>query len=283
MWRMKFMKKTGLLIIFCWITLVIHGNSNTSLYEAETRLKALFTRISVKLPDEENLLTTDSIVYLLNATLRLPGSFEYPFDQIGNMGKITSPDKKIRVFTWNLPFRDCTNRFFGFVLHKTGHDNTITVSELTDRHAAIEAPLMATLTADNWYGCLVYEIVEKKVSGETYYTLLGYAPENLFITRKLVDILWFNDNHEPVFGKALFHYNKQMQCRIVFEYAAKVQMSLKWNHDMNMVVYDHLSPSKPSYTGNYQYYGPDSSFDGLRFEKGVWETVADVDARNVTN
>jgi len=49
---------------------------------------------------------------------------------------------------------------------------------------------MATLTADNWYGCLIYAIIEKKLSGITCYTLLGYNPENLFISKKIIDILW---------------------------------------------------------------------------------------------
>jgi hypothetical protein len=49
---------------------------------------------------------------------------------------------------------------------------------------------------------------------------------------------------------------------------------------MNMIIFDHLSPSKPSYAGNYQYYGPDFSYDGLKFEQGIWELVENVDIRN---
>jgi hypothetical protein len=280
---MNSVKRIVILLSLCGSVLLAKGigRGPTTLPEAETKLKALFSRISVERPDDENLIATDSLVDLLNETLFLPGSFEYPFDQLRNMGKITSPDQKIRFFTWNLPLKDGTQKFYGFVLHKTGNDNTITVSKLTDRRATLQDPLMSMLTAGNWYGCLVYEIAENKINGDTYYTLLGYCPENLFITRKLVDVLWFNDNREPVFGKALFHFNKQMQYRIVFEYAARVQMSLKWNEKMNMVVFDHLAPLKPSYTGNYQYYGPDLSFDGLRFEKGVWELIENVDVRNV--
>jgi len=41
---------------------------------------------------------------------------------------------------------------------------------------------------------------------------------------------------------------------------------------MNMIIFDHLSPSKPSYTGNYQFYGPDFSYDGLEvlMDIGTW-------------
>jgi len=71
-----------------------------------------------------------------------------------------------------------------------------------------------------------------------------------------------------------------MQCRILFEYSARVQMSLRWIDSKKMIVFDHLSPTKASLTGNYQYYGPDFSFDALRFENGTWELVEDVDVRN---
>jgi len=57
-------------------------------------------------------------------------------------------------------------------------------------------------------------------------------------------------------------------------------MSLQWNEKMNMIIFDHLSPSKPSYTGNYQFYGPDFSYDGLEVVNGYWDLVEDIDIRN---
>jgi hypothetical protein len=278
---MKSSKIVTILLPLCWIAFKMQGNTvPASLPDAEARLNNLFSAISPEKSDSEKLQLADTILCTLDSILQLPGSFDYPFDQLKATGKITSPNQKVRIFTWNLPLQDGTNKFFGFILHKTGNGNISNVYRLTDRSDSITNPALATLTADNWYGCLIYVIVEKKISGDTYYTLLGYHPENLFITRKLADILWFNDKNEPVFGKALFHYDKRMQCRILFEYSAKVQMSLMWNEKMNMIVFDHLSPLKSSYTGNYQYYGPDFSYDGLMFEKGVWETVQDIDVRN---
>ena len=279
---MHAVKRTVIMLSLCWSFFIAKGTCSepANLPQKEAKLAALFAKISVKHTDGENLVFADSINNLLNETLLLPGSFEYLFDQLKSMGKITSSDQKIRIFTWNLPNKDGTNRFYGFLLRKTGNGGNIHVFQLTDRSETIEDPATATLDANNWYGCLIYAIVEKKISGDTYYTLLGYHPENLFTSRKLVDILWFNDKSEPAFGKAVFHFNKQLQCRILFEYSAKVQMSLNWNDTRDMIVYDHLSPLKPSYAGNFQFYGPDLSYDGLKFEKGVWEVLEDLDVRN---
>jgi len=48
-----------------------------------------------------------------------------------------------------------------------------------------------------------------------------------------------------------------------------------------MIVFDHLSPSKPSLVGVYEFYGPDFSYDGYKFEKGMLELYPDIDIRNI--
>ena len=138
---------------------------------------------------------------------------------------------------------------------------------------------MAELSANKWYGCLIYDIIENNQAVDIY-TFLGYDPDNPFLSKKIVDILWFNDMGEPVFGKEIFHYKNRIQNRIIFEYSSKAQMSLTWNKKDEMIVFDHLSPSKPGYTGNFQYYGPDFSYDALKYKNGTWELIEDVDMRN---
>jgi hypothetical protein len=279
---MDLLKRFGLFLFLYRLTLPVSAFDPLplSLQQSETKLKVLFTKLASGHTEQEKSATADSIANLLNTTLHLPGSFEYAFQTLSALGKITSRDQHLRIFTWNVPLSDGTNTYYGLLQYRSGHDDAIRVYPLTDARSSISDPAMATLTRKNWYGCLIYEIIEKKQAGITWYTLLGYNPENLFISKKVIDLLWFNELHEPVFGKPVFHFQKRIQCRIVFEYSAKVTMSLKWNNKMDMIVYDHLSPAKPSYEGNYQFYGPDLSFDGLRFDKGIWESVEDIDARN---
>jgi hypothetical protein len=277
---MDSLKRIGFLFLLCRMMLPAGSLAGEplTLELSEIRLKEMFARIAAVQTDQEKLTIADSIADLLNRTLQLPGSINYPFRALSMLGKIASHDQQVRIFTWNVPGSDGSNRYYGFLQHQSR--NTAGIFRLNDMHSSVTDPAMTDLTPDKWYGCLIYEIIEKKTAGITCYTLLGYNPENLFVSEKIVDVLWFNDQHEPVFGKAIFHYQKRIQNRIVFEYSAKVTMSLTWNDKMDMIVYDHLSPAKPSYAGNYQYYGPDLSFDGLSFEKGIWETVEDIDVRN---
>jgi hypothetical protein len=279
---MNSVKRIGLSLWLCLSILPAKGIDiePLSLQQSEIRLKELFTRIARINSNTEKLAVADSISDLLYQTLCLPGSFEYPFNLLNSLGKIKSQDQKLRIYTWNIPDIDGNNIYYGFLQNSAGKNSESKVFRLTDKKAQISEPAKAILTADNWYGCLIYGIIEKRFSGNTCYTLLGYNPENIFISKKIIDILYFNDQNEPVFGKAVFHYQDHMQCRIIFEYSAKVNMSLQWNEKMDMIVFDHLSPSQSSYTGNYRYYGPDFSYDGLRFENGTWESVEDIDMRN---
>jgi len=264
----------------CCISIILHGKDTkpATLEQAEKDLKVLFSAMTLSRNDAERTRLADSIACLINLTLKLPGAFDYPFDSIRTMGKITSGDANLRIFTWNLPHTNGTNRYYGFLQYKS--PDNILVFQLTDKSEDLPDPAQCSLSADQWYGALIYEIIEKKDAGTKYYTLLGYDPHNLFISRKITDVLYFTENNEPLFGSPVFHYQNRKQCRIVFEYSAKVQMSMRWNENLKMIVFDHLSPSNPLYKGNYQYYGPDFSYDGFKFENGIWELVEDVNARN---
>jgi hypothetical protein len=263
-----------------FITIPVTAQEQNDLQQSELRLKELFTNISLLHSDVERRTLADSLAKLFHTTLQLPGSFNYPFDLLTSMGKVKSDDQKLRIYTWNIPDKSGTHTFYGFLQYKSAKNSDISLWRLTDLRSLITEPSAATLGTDNWYGCLIYGIVKKDFEGIPGYTLLGFTPENLFTSRKIIDILWFKDPMEPVFGKAVFRCHDRLQSRILFQYSAKVSMSLQWNEKINMIIFDHLSPSKPSYAGNYQYYGPDFSYDGLKFEQGIWELVENVDIRN---
>jgi hypothetical protein len=57
-------------------------------------------------------------------------------------------------------------------------------------------------------------------------------------------------------------------------------MTCKFNETVNAIVFDHLSPPKSSQIGQFQFYGPDGSFDGLQLIKGKWILVPDIFVTN---
>jgi hypothetical protein len=279
---MRFEKKALICILASSLYFVsLHGADNPeSLAGAETIISLLFNRMEASTADADKKRINDSIVQLMEVTLQTSGSMDYPFDRLNKMGKILSSDTRVRIYTWNLPWADGTNTYFGFLQYKSNTRGEIKQVFLNDKSAEMQDASGSILFPSQWYGMLIYEIVETKDGGNVYYTVLGLDNQDLFVSCKIADVLYFDDHNNPVFGKTIFHYQNKQLCRVIFHYSAKVKMNLKWNSKMKMIIFDHLAPPSSSYTGNYAYYGPDLSYDGFRFEGGKWEMVEKVDVRN---
>jgi hypothetical protein len=274
-------KALALILAFSLFSVSLRATGTPeSLASAETQIGLLFTRMAASTADADKKRINDSIVSLMEVSLQISGSMDYPFARLTKMGKISSTDGKIRIYTWNLPWADGTNTYFGYLQYKAKSTGEIKQVFLNDKSADIQDASMGILSPSQWYGMLIYEIVETKEGGNIYYTLLGLDNQDLFISCKIADVLYFDDHNEPVFGKSIFHYQHKLMCRVIFQYSAKVKMSLKWNNKMKMIIFDHLAPPSSAYTNNYAYYGPDFSYDGFRFEDGKWELVEKVDVRN---
>jgi hypothetical protein len=259
-----------------------HSNNtdSASVYQYEKVLGSLFNNLYNTANDSEKEKINDEIIIKFEQALAIKESFSFPFDSLKNIGKIISPDKRLRLFTWNIPFSDGTHKYFGFIQYYPPRAKDFHVYRLTDRKADIDLPEEKILSDTNWFGALYYELVEARHEGATYYTLLGFDFNNLLTSKKIVDILYFRSDTIPVFGKPVFNYQDNLLNRIIFEYSSKVSMSLKYNKNLKMIIYDHLSPSKPSYKDHYMFYGPDFSYDGLEFRDGTWNEIRDVDVRN---
>ena len=240
----------------------------------------LFSDAAAKSIDTEKEKVHDSIESVLYSILQIPESFDFPFSDVRNLGKIYSDDRKLRFYTWNLLYANGNSRYYGFLQYKTNDNSIPELYRLTDGSSEISEPETAVVSLENWYGCLVYEIIGYRYDKQDYYLLFGYDPYDRLISRRLIDILHFDESGSPVFGKPVFQYGDKLQARVLFEYSARVQMNLHWVPGMKMIVFDHLSPERPSYKGNYQFYGPDFTYDGFRLSHGIWELQENIDVRN---
>ena len=94
-----------------------------------------------------------------------------------------------------------------------------------------------------------------------------------------IEVLYFI-NDELKFGYPLFKSKTQVANRVIFEYSSKVVMTLKYDETSDQIVFDHLSPSQPTLSGHYEFYGPDFSYDAFRFENNSWFYKAAIDIKN---
>lgn len=257
-------------------------DQNTIFSEYEDSLASLFN--SMYEFDGERFVKSDIEKDSLNAQIHLifeellnePGSFGYVFTKLKHLGILASDDNLLRIYTWNLQYRDHSYRYFGFLQYVDKGSDEYFVYRLTDKSEELNNPENQSLTHENWYGALYYDLLTRKDGNKTIYTVLGWDGTSDLINRKIIDAIEFNRDNEPEFGVDAFRVNSDRRKRIIFEFSSKVSMMLRYDVEKDIIVFDHLAPSQPKYTGKWQYYGPDLTHDAFQFEKGKWYFVSDV-------
>lgn len=242
-------------------------------------LKTVFNRIGTEISYSRRDSLNTIFYQMLKTILEDQSSFSYPFDSL-RIGKIKSPDGRLRIFTWNIPQPGGYQKYFGFLQVKKG-DGSVALIELKDGRNRIVDAKNERLTPDRWMACLYYQLVQFSTSKGNAYVLLGYDFNNLFTSKKIIEVLTFDSQGIPTFGSPVFNVDGRYRLsRIVFEFSARVSMVLRYNDDTKTIVFDHLSPSSPEFVGDLQYYGPDGSYDGFKLEGAEWVYVRDLDLRN---
>lgn len=198
--------------------------------------------------------------------------------RIKGAGVVVSDDRKVALVTWRNSTTSESSVFNGLVYYSPAGDSSQRYRLLHKGSLKSLSPSVS-LRDTAWYGCLYYDIVTAPSRDGDYYVLLGFNAGDFFSNFKLIDILWFGMNGAPILGKPVLMDNGRAKCRAVFEYAEEAVMSLRYIPESKQIVFDHLSPLRPSLEGNYQFYGPDFSYDAYRFDKGIWYLQADIDVR----
>lgn len=269
------------LIIFClFLTASLRAQEPQylDLVKSESMLQDLFVQLySDSLSDVEQVLTT--ILDVMPDALSAEGAMEFPWSGLNRIGVISSDDGLIRFFTWHVMDDRDHYRYFGFVQVAMKKEN-FKLFTLHDNGQSQRKVTRLDQSTENWYGKLYYSIITSSYKRKTYYTLLGMDFNDTRSTIKTIEILDLQRN-QPRFLKELFFDGQAKHDRLVLEYSAQVAMSVRYEQDLDMITFDHLVPFHPIYENNYEFYGPDGSFNGLKFEDGTWILLTDIDARNI--
>ncbi len=246
---------------------------------AEDSLFLLFEQFRMKSSREEiQELNTDIVLYMRKC-LASQKSFDYRFDSLRKRtGILDAPDGKFRIFTWNIPLGPFEHEIHGIIQVK-GPDSC-QLHVLKDGIKNIPDLLHSECRKSQWPGALYYDIRLNKRGKTVFYTLMGYNFHDRWSDKKIIEILHFDQEQNPLFGRPVFNTPDGIQHRVVFEYSADVAMNLRYNPDLKMIVYDHLAPIEPELKAHPRFYAPDFSYDGYKFRKGIWEHNSDVDVRN---
>lgn len=268
-------------VILCvFFSSIVKGENDKAVQfaDAEKKIANLARQLTeVRFNDTLLFRINSQLVSEFKSTLNTEGSFDYGFDSIVNVGKVASNNGLLRIFTWNLVKADGTHQQFGFIQYQLKDEKLVLLHQLNDKSDSIDNPGSKILSADNWYGAIYYQLIEITNSRGMGYTLIGWDGNDLYTHKKVIDVLYFDEKGIPKFGAPIFQAEKIQTNRIIFEYSRMVSMLVRWDNEYKMIVMDHLAPNNSIYEGNYKYYGPDLSYDGLKYINDLWEYVPAID------
>lgn len=291
-------KKILCLSAFLFYCSFVFSQSKFEFIESEEKLlKRHFKKILNSRDDEEKRKLNQKVLNTFSFILSDKLSFEYSFDSLEFVGIIKSSDNLMRIYSWNLAYNDGSYEYFGFIQYFGETKKSVFAKRkmilytLEDHSKDIRNAEFKDLNNVNWYGALYYDMIVNEYKKQTYYTLLAWDGNDEFSNKKIIDVIYFTDDNTLNFGAKIFDFDnehlkskrrrpkkKQEFYRLIFEFAEKATMILRYTN--NRIVFDNLSPSSSSYEGEYQYYGPDASYNSFVFKKGKWRFVENVDVRN---
>ncbi len=277
----------ALLFVLCFKTTQAQSRDDLRYYEDS--LKAIAPTILYGTHDFHKYEANEIFSDLLWDVLHYDNSFRYPFDSLTTISILTAPDNKFRIFTWNLQKSDGSYDFFGMIQLNPRRANGDLVYALhNEKNKPAKQAMNLVLSVDEWYGAHYYKIVPVRHRTKRYYTLLGWDGNNMLTTRKIVDVITFNEFGHPEFGAPVFRTRQGLKKRYIIEYANHVAASLKYERHYLydgknrtwMIVFDRVTPLTPMLEGQYQFYVPETNiFDAFVFQNGLWQLYEDVDAR----
>jgi len=243
------------------------------------RITNLFVRLVEAENDSAKEELSDSILIILEKYAGENYLFDDHLDGTRYLGQVTSPDSLMKILTWNLVFSDGRNSFNCIVIFANDNNENRIVS-MRGNMGLSNLKQDTILREGEWYGALYYDIQPFVYDDTTFYVLLGIDLSNTFTTSKVIEVLDPNSADGLIFGSPRIKSPRGLAGRFLFHYSASVSMLLRFNEKRDMIHFDHLSPSSPQLIGEFQFYGPDFSYDALEYRNGFWYFIEDVDIRN---
>lgn len=216
--------------------------------------------------EKNRFAAVHKMIPTLVKALKVSNSFDYAFSKLRSISIQYAPDSTFRVFTWQLYVDEDNYRYYGAIQMNA---DDLQLFPLLDRSFDIDHPAQATaLGADNWYGALYYHLMALEFNDQPAYLLFGYDQHSLYRRRKLLDILYFNDKGQPLFGAPVIPIaSGNLISRLVLEYSAEAKVSLNYDENLDLIVFDHLIPMEGRF-GEGTVNVPDGSYQAFKIENG---------------
>lgn len=239
-----------------------------SIRNVEYQLEGLSYNIINSEDKIERITSCYYYIQTLKKALSIPNSFDYDFKSIRTVSSIRSDDNRFRVFTWNLLLDSGKYMYFGAI--QMNNADSLELYGLYDSSEYNKDIYYGQFDNRHWMGALIYQMHHYKYKKKDYYITFGWDGQDAKTNRKIIDVLWFDEEGKPQFGEEIFDFDGDVQSRIIFDFNDRAAMTCRYDKDEESIVFANLVPINPMMVGIYENYVPDGTYDYLKLEKGIW-------------
>ena len=208
--------------------------------------------------------------------LKTKYSFYYCFDSLKTLSILYPEDSSFRIFSWQVSKDFETHRQHAAIQMNT-RNGQLQLFPLFDVSDFTAHPQDSVRDVHHWIGAIYYQIIQKTFQHKKYYTLIGYDENNARSTKKWIEVLHFNDQGKPLFGGAFFSFAQDSSpqstaYRFSMEYKKDGRARLRYDKEMDMIIYDHLL-SESNEPDKLYTLVPDGDYEGFKWINGQWMHV----------
>ncbi len=218
---------------------------------------------------------------MFSEELKKEGGYFKKFDELKWVSFKSDEANTFRIITWQVKNERNINQSYGFIQTNKG-----VLYELKDNVAGFDKTLeYEAMDANNWYGCLYYNIKEVNTESGKAYLLFGYDGLDDKNRAKIIDVLTF-DKGSPVFGVELFKIGEgarpDLKFRILLDYSALANVNCNYNEGMEMIVHDFVINRIGVAEDGGPAKIPDGTYVGYKWDGKYWKYIEQL-AHQISN
>lgn len=281
------MKKAVFLICILWYfnPVVLQAAAPTqeidSAYKASVmmQMKKHSDTLRNSFNQNKRFAANDSFIESLKLFLEFEDAFDIELDSINTVAFIRSDDRKVRAITWLVADNSGNYKSFGVIQSQFQKKQTEHVW-LKERVVTNKKELENREYSDQeWPGGLIYEIRKHKMKKHDSYIILSFHGLGPRTNRKILDIMYYDEESGWVFGMPVFMRKKKdmdPDYRVVFEYSDQASMTLRFDEKEPIIVFDHLVSPIGNVVESPEFLVPDGTYGCYVIKrKGMFERLED--------
>lgn len=251
-------------LTFLWI-LMFQSAASGQLEDLGFYADAMFNSAS----GEHRIRANDSVVVHLEKTLSNHNGMELDWSSVPWISVLGADSLGFKLCTWEINIDDRQYRAFGYLIKEDG--DFIRLNPLSDR-SNIDRQVFGS---DRWPGARYYALHPIDSDSGIYYLLLGYRGYSQWNRQRIVDVLSFDAEGQPVFGAPIFLRQGQdpkrdALTRWSMDYSAQVNVQLHYDTILDALVFSHIIALPGQGQDGQPALVPDGSFEGYLHRDGLW-------------